>query len=101
MSLIIKLTDPKDNKVYYLEWSTIADAPLTYGASLEDFKRYYKKEYGKHGMKTLEDRLARIEKYGSSSSLERLESLLNFNRAGAYETRLDLEGLLNKYCRHV
>lgn len=101
MSLIIKLTDPKDNKVYYLEWSTMWDTPLTKGASLDYFKRYYKREYGRHGMKTLEDRLSRVEKYGSSSSLDSLDSIIKNNRAGDNETRLDLEGLLNKYCRNV
>lgn len=99
MSLIIKLTDPKDNKVYYLEWSTMQDAPLTNGVPLDEFKSYYKEKYGTNGMRELEGRLIRVEKYGSSSSLETLDDILNYNRAGDNEFSLDLEGLLNKYCR--
>ncbi len=99
MSLIIKLTDPKDKKEYFLEWSTMQDRPLTNGVSFEEFKRYYKEEYGNSGMRNIDIRLERVEVFGSSSSLEPLEDLIKNNRAGKNETRLDLEGLLNKYCR--
>lgn len=61
MSLIIKLTDPKDNKVYYLEWSTMQDTPLTNGVPLDEFKSYYKEKYGTNGMRELEGRLIRVE----------------------------------------
>ncbi len=52
---IIKITDPKDNTDYFMEWSTVVDAPITYGCSLEEFKEYYKKEYGNQGMKDFEE----------------------------------------------
>jgi hypothetical protein len=28
-------------KAYYLEWSTIVDAPITTGMSLQEFKQHY------------------------------------------------------------
>ncbi len=99
MSLIVKLTDPKDKTEYYLDWSTMQDRPLTRGMSLHEFNKYYSLEYGRSGFRDLDVRLERVKAFGSSSSLEPLEYLLNYNRAGKNETSLDLEGLLNKYCR--
>lgn len=37
---IIKLTDPKDGLSYYLIWSTVVDAPVTYGLSLDEIKEW-------------------------------------------------------------
>jgi hypothetical protein len=37
---ICKFEDKDD--VYYLEWSTVVDAPVTFGMSLEEFKEYYR-----------------------------------------------------------
>lgn len=53
----------------YLEWSTIVDAPSTYGMTLEQFKAYYRDEYGRLSMRELEERLARVEVTGTSSML--------------------------------
>ncbi len=99
MSLIVKLTDPKDKTEYYLEWSTMQDKPITNGVSIHEFIEYYGLEYGRNGIKELDFRLERVNVFGSSSSLEPLEMLLEYNRAGKNEKRLDLEGLLNEYCR--
>lgn len=60
-SFIIKVKDEKFNKDYYMEWSTIVDAPVTYGMSLDEFKEYYKEQYGIKGMEGLEDRMTRVE----------------------------------------
>lgn len=98
---IIKITDEKFNKDYYMEWSTVVDAPVTYGLDLEEFKEYYKEEYGKSGMNDLNERLERVEKTGSSgiAPFGKLEDLLELNRAGENEETLDKEGILNQYCR--
>ena len=45
---IIKITDEKDNKDYYMMWSTVVDAPVTYGLSLDEFKEYFKEWANKH-----------------------------------------------------
>jgi hypothetical protein len=99
---IIKLHDEKFNKDYYLEWSTVCDAPITYGCSLEEFEEYYRAEYGRVGYSDLEERLKRVEEKGISAHppYDDLQSLFEYNRAGDGETHLDKEGLLEKYCRN-
>jgi hypothetical protein len=93
---IIKLTD--NDKDYYLLWSTIVDAPVTHGMSLEDFKIAYEQEYGRSGMSDLSQRLERVEQTGSSEYMGNLESLLGHNRAGENESCLTKEEIIKKYC---
>jgi len=99
-SYIIKLTDEKDNKDYYMEWSTIVDAPTTYGVDLDKFKENYKDEYGKSGMGELDQRLDRIAKHGTSArDGTTVRELISCNRAGENEECLTEEEILDKYCR--
>jgi hypothetical protein len=102
MGLIVKLRDDKTNTDYWMEWSTICDAPLTHGFSLAFFIKYYKEKYGTNGMEDLPDRLERVERYGCSDRLDpenSLRSLIASNRAGKNEARLTLEEILDQYCR--
>ncbi len=90
---IVKLQD------YYLEWSTVVDAPVTYGMTLEEFKEYYQQEYGADGMRNLLDRLLRVEAKGTSSQLDdSVESVVSCNRAGKDETSLTVEQIIDFYC---
>jgi hypothetical protein len=91
---IIKLADK------YLEWSTIVDAPVTNGMSLEEFKEYYKSEYGVQGLNGLEERLKRVEEKGTSSIYEgSVDEVISGNRAGDNEKKLTKEEIIEKYCR--
>lgn len=65
--IIAKLKHPDTGIDMYFEWSTIADGPLTYGMTLEDFKVHYQNENGTIGMKGLQERLDRVDKHGTSS----------------------------------
>ena len=84
---------------YYLEWSTIVDAPVTSGMSLEEFQNYYKENYGTKGLEDLPFRLHRVEERGTSNPYESLDSLISFNRAGENESYLTKEEIIQKYCR--
>jgi hypothetical protein len=98
---IIKLNDDRDKKEYYLIWSTIVDAPVTYGMSLNELKNWYKQQYGQNGMIELEGRLERVEKFGISAypPFNVIENYFSFNRAGEDESVLDKNGIIEKYCR--
>lgn len=52
---------------HYLEWSTVVDAPVTFGMTLEEFREHYREQYGAASMAELEQRLARVE--GSTDSV--------------------------------
>jgi hypothetical protein len=100
--IIIKLTDEKTKTDYYLEWSTVVDAPVTYGLSLGDFREYYRHEYGLSGMREFDERIARVQKAGHSAIWDEnyLETILRNNRAGDREKTLTKEQIIELYCRH-
>jgi len=92
---IVKLE--KDGISKYLEWSTIVDAPITKGVSLEEFTEYYKFMYPDR-WEQLWTRMALVKQHGVSSTWCTLDELISFNRAGDKESSLDFEGLWAKYC---
>lgn len=84
---------------YYLEWSTIVDAPITYGMTLEELKEYIRLEYGRNGLLQLPARLDRVEEYGTSCFDGRsVKSVIHDNRAGWNEETLTLDEIYEKYC---
>lgn len=94
---IIKLTGKEGD--FYMEWSTIVDAPVTYGMSLEAFKEHIKEEYGNQGLGELPRRLERVEQYGSSSiARESAADIVRQNRAGPNERSLRLHEVYLAYC---
>lgn len=96
--MIIKLSEGKRD--WYLEYSTVVDAPINYGMSLEEFKEYYQEEYGKSSMGELEKRLMRVEEKGSSSMIHKgLNDTIDYNRAGKGETCLSKEQMIEHYCK--
>ncbi len=83
---------------YFMDWSTIADGPITDGMKEGEFREYYAKEYGDYSMEGLSDRLERARISGSSSRLSvSLEDFLGYNRAGENETCLTLDQIVQKY----
>ncbi len=95
---IVKLTD--ENVDYYMEWSTIVDAPITFGMSLEEFKEYYQEEYGRRGMEDeFENRMKRVEKKGTSSIIDSsVEAVISCNLAGDEGECLTRQEIIQKYC---
>lgn len=94
---VIKLEDEK--RPWYLVWSTVVDAPVTYGMSLEELKEFWLKEYGRVGAQELEEMLARVDTYGHSRNYPgMLAETIGFNRAGKDETCFSKEDLLAAYC---
>jgi len=84
---------------HYLEWSTVVDAPVTFGMSLAEFKEYYRWENGERGMKELVARLERVEKKGTSSFTDvDAEDTISINRAGPNETELTRHEIHQAYC---
>lgn len=90
---IIKIGDK------YLEWSTIVDAPVTFGMSLSDFAKHYQNAYGNEGLHGLASRMERVEKFGTSCmDGESIGSFLKVNRAGPNEAPLSIANIRRAYC---
>ena len=90
---IIKLRDK------YLEWSTVVDAPLTPGLTLEQLQEHIGSKYGPERLKHLPARLERVHRCGTST-LEGISvaDLIASNRAGENETRLTEDEIYERYC---
>ena len=90
---IIKLGD------YYLEYSSIVDAPIMFGLTLEEFKDYYRTKYGTSGMDGLGARLERADLYGTSYlEKQNVGDAISCNRAGPDNSELTEEEIYQAYC---
>jgi hypothetical protein len=92
---ILKLETPKGPR--YLEYSSIVDAPITWGLTLEVFEQYYKEEYGQQGLNGLVERMFRVEMTGSSMWGSSLEETIRCNRAGLNGTELTIQQFTEFY----
>lgn len=84
---------------WFFEWSTIVDAPVTFGMKLDEFKEYYRDQYGAEGFRDLGERLDRALAKGTSSHMETGDELMDgYNRAGYRETYLTIPEIIRIYC---
>lgn len=89
---IVKLADD-----FYVEWSTVVDAPVTYGMTRKEMFDYIVSEYNtpKEGV---ESRMARVDANGTSFyGYENANELISFNKAGPNESCLTLAELIAEY----
>lgn len=98
---IVRLVDRKTDRSYWMEWSTIVDAPVSYGMPLEEFLEHYKNEYGEAGDRELMPRIRRVLANGTSCAQgTSVADLIDGNRAGPKEKTVDLEYILEHFCRN-
>ena len=85
----------------YLVWSSIVDAPITYGMTLDELREYWREEYGRSGKDDLERILPRVESHGfSSPRYSSFADVIEGNRAGENESELTLDEIVEKYVRN-
>lgn len=83
---------------YFLEWSTITESPNTYGMPLEEFKGWYKEEYGNHGLLELEKRLETVNAKGTSAANDdNVDQTIRVNRAGPNEKQLTKKQIIDTF----
>lgn len=94
--IVAKFPTPDGDR--YLVWSTIVDAPITFGMELDDLIDWLRENMGKdYSERFVETRLPRIERTGTSSG-ETIAELIVVNRAGAGSTRLTLGQITDFFC---
>ncbi len=95
--LIVKLEHQGND--YYMEWSQVCDAPAGKGMELNPFTEYCKREHTPELLAILPERMARVERIGTSSiNGTTAEELVAGNRAGPDETSLSKDELIRQYC---
>lgn len=88
----------------YFHWSTIVDAPITDGMTLDEFRKWYIKEYGRNGYKKemFDMMIEKLEKYSAVNGsgcviAETIEEAIDENRAGKNEKYLTAEQIYEQY----
>lgn len=76
----------------YLIWSSIVDAPITYGGTLEQIRNYWKSEFGRVGLEELDRDIASGRKWWRT-----VEEMVDCNRAGKDETKLTAEAIVKHF----
>lgn len=98
-TIIIKLNNPKTGNDNYLLWSTIVDAPISYGELLDNFKQAYILLNGLNAERELAGRLVRVEEKGTSDYFDAdVDETISGNRAGEGKTCLTKEQIIEQYC---
>lgn len=84
----------------FFTWSTIVDAPITFGVSREEYEEDFRIEKGLDAfVHELPARMERALAKGTSSmSHGSLEDLVGHNYAGFGGTRLTFEQIIQIYC---
>lgn len=99
---IIKLNDGKRD--WYLEWSTVVDAPVSYGMNRVEAMDYLTSRGGlfcpPSTREQAEASLQRADKTGTSwfNVPRNVEETIACNRAGPNETELTREEIIKTYC---
>ena len=83
----------------YFDWSTIVDAPLTYGMTLEELEEYHREMYGIQGHRDFAQRMERVEKKGCSCvyGYVTMEHVVTQNRCGDNEESLTIDEIYELY----
>lgn len=83
----------------YFEYSTICDAPITFGMSRDEMRSHLLVRYGTCDADETERRLERCDTKGTSSFCDSsAEDALSCNRAGPSESELTVEQIRLAYC---
>lgn len=88
------------HKGWFFEWSTVVDAPVTYGMTRLQYEAYYLEENGTRSASELAERMKRtLEKGTSAHDYSSAEELMEgYNRAGFRETYLTPDEIIRIYC---
>lgn len=95
---IVKIADRGVD--YFVEWSTVVDAPVTHGMTFEEIALYYLNRYGTSGMDDFDERIARTKAHGTSCrDKTTAEELIAGNRAGPDERELTMAEIIEECIR--
>jgi hypothetical protein len=83
----------------YLIWSTVVDAPITRGMTLEQLREWVKAEAVERALRDLPERLARVEAKGTSAFNDAsVADTIYLNHAGEGESHLSKREIIRRYC---
>lgn len=90
---IIKIKD------YYLIWSSVVDAPVSFGMNRVELEKWLKEEYGRAGLSDWLRMIPRVDEIGTSFyERDSVEDTIDGNRAGPMGACLTLDEIYTAYC---
>ena len=91
---IVKIND------MYLMWSTIVDAPITYGMTFEQLVKYYAKKYEHSDEDSFREKMMKIDEDGTGFQIgTNTNQIGEYNRAGPNESLLSIDEIYKSYCK--
>lgn len=81
----------------YLVWSSIVDAPITFGGTLKQLRDFWRKDYGERGLEDLEVTIALGVQTWPERGMRSVADMAGCNRAGLDETRLSAAQIIDYY----
>lgn len=94
---LIKLED-NEGCAWYMEWSTITDAPASFAMPLDIFEKWYAAEFGRDGRNKWDERMARVEAKGTSSLIDKsADAVLANNNAGPEGQKISATEIIERY----
>lgn len=87
------------NDGLFIEWSTVVDAPVTFGMTEAELRDHIGRRYGEEGLEVADARIERAKRLGTSwiGRDENFDELVSYNRAGPNETCLSKDQLVRIY----
>jgi hypothetical protein len=79
-------------------WSSVVDAPITYGLTECGLLCWIEQEWGREGLHWWEKKKKLVEMTGISEELYTVAGVLSNNRAGPSETELTEREIVTAYC---
>lgn len=90
---IIKIKD------FYLIWSSVVDAPISFGMNRAELEKWLKEEYGRAGLSDWLRMIPRVDEIGTSFYEHgSVKQTTRYNRAGPKGARLTLDEIYTAYC---
>lgn len=81
-----------EGKEVFIIWSSIVDAPITYGSTMKQIKNLWKQEFGRSGLENLESALK-----AGTKRIFTIQEASTVNRAGLNETHLTPAQIVDYY----
>jgi hypothetical protein len=98
-SFYVRVGDTEPDGPWVVEWSTVVDAPVTYGMRRDEVEKHHREQYGVDGAVRLPRLMSELDARGISSRGTSRETVLQVNRAGHHEACATEAEIVEWYCR--
>jgi len=81
----------------FMEWTSVSDGPASLLLTEEQFRRYWREEYGRNRWHELAEILLLVKKYGTSARRYTVDDIIKGNHAGKEGKHLTKKQIVEAY----